>query len=1029
MTLTEYVIKRPSVVVVSILVIAIFGIISYTNLSYELLPKFNIPTLTVVTVYPGASPDEVESEITKKIEDNISTLENIKRIRSTSYENLSVVILEMNNGVDIDDAQGKAQRKLNAVVSSLPAAAKEPTVSKVSSDDFPILKYSLSSKEKSNTAFYQFIKDRIVPQLSSIKGVASVSLIGGEERAIRVEIDQEKLKAYNMSLLMVSQSIGQNNINFPTGKLENNVSALRIKLGGKFQTLEDLENLIIARLPTGSKIKLSDIATIIDSKKDVETVNRINSKPSIGLNITKQGDANAVEVAEVIKKKVVELEKQYESKAFKMKLAVDGTDFTIAAADAVKHDLVIAIILVALVMLVFLHSIRDSFIVMLAIPVSFLATLIAMYLLGYTFNLMTLLALTLVIGILVDDSIVVLENIHRHLHMGKDKVQASIDGRTEIGFTALAITFVDVVVFLPLALTNAGIVSTILGQFSWVIVISTLSSLVVSFTLTPLLSSRFATTIDLEKNHWWNKIHKAIENQIIALTNWYGGLLTWVLKHKSITIVAIFALFLSSMLLVAKGFIGSAFIEQGDRGEVVFYVETSNTNTLAYTDSVTKQIEARFMKMPEVQNVLASVGVSGSGRDAGGLKPNKSELTVQLKKDVKITDAAFALKVKNEFNDIPGATVTDALLDINGSAGNLPVQILVSSNDRAKAIEYGKKVLDILETTNGISNPELSVEDAVTEVQVSIDKEKMADFGLNVSSVGATMSNAFGGNDDYAFSQGGFEYDIIVQLKSFDRRNPEDIKSLTFINNQGQMIRLDQFAKVGLGSGASQLERTDRISSVLIQSNLKGRQIGEVSPDIDAALATANFPSDVEVKWIGQSADQKDGFAAIGGAFALSLVMMYLLMVLLYDNYIYPLVVLFAIPMSFIGAFLALALSQSSLTIFTIMGFVVMMGLVSKNSILIVDFANKEKADGKNTFDALIAAGKERLRPILMTTLAMVIGLLPVALATGAGASWKNGLGWALVGGLSSSMCLTVFIVPAVYMIVDVFKGSVKQSS
>jgi len=294
MTLTEYVIKRPSVVVVSILVIAIFGIISYTNLSYELLPKFNIPTLTVVTVYPGASPDEVESEITKKIEDNISTLENIKRIRSTSYENLSVVILEMNNGVDIDDAQGKAQRKLNAVVSSLPDAAKAPTVSKVSSDDFPILKFSLSSKEKSNTAFYQFIKDRIVPQLSSIKGVASVSLIGGEERAIRVEIDQEKLKAYNMSLLMVSQSIGQNNINFPTGKLDNNVSALRIKLGGKFQSLEDLENLIIARLPTGSRIKLSDIATIIDSKKDAETINRINGKSSIGLNISKQEVSSAL---------------------------------------------------------------------------------------------------------------------------------------------------------------------------------------------------------------------------------------------------------------------------------------------------------------------------------------------------------------------------------------------------------------------------------------------------------------------------------------------------------------------------------------------------------------------------------------------------------------------------------------------------------------------------------------------------------------------------------------------------------------
>jgi HAE1 family hydrophobic/amphiphilic exporter-1 len=501
-----------------------------------------------------------------------------------------------------------------------------------------------------------------------------------------------------------------------------------------------------------------------------------------------------------------------------------------------------------------------------------------------------------------------------------------------------------------------------------------------------------------------------------------------VLRHKSITIVAIFALFLSSLLLVVKGFIGSAFIEQGDRGEIVFYVETANDNTLAYTDSVTKKIEERFMKMPEVATVLTSVGVSGSGRDAGGLKPNKSELTVQLKEDARISDAAFAMKVKHQFNDIPGATVTDALLDINGSAGNLPVQILISSDERAKALEYGKKVLNILENTNGTSNPELSVDDAVTEVQVKINKEKMADFGLNVAGVGATMATAFGGTDDYTFSQDGVEYDIVVQLKSFDRRNPEDIKALTFINNQGQIIRLDQFASIGLGNGASQLERTDRINSVLVQSNLKGRQIGEVSPEIDEAIAAANFPSDVSVMWMGESADQKDSFGAIGGAFGLSLILMYLLMVLLYDNYIYPLVVLFAIPMSFIGAFLALALAKSSLTIFTIMGFVVMMGLVSKNAILIVDFANKEKADGKDTFDALISAGKERLRPILMTTLAMVFGLLPVAVATGAGAAWKNGLGWALVGGLSSSMCLTVFIVPAVYMIVDMMKGKGKSN-
>ncbi len=1027
MTISEYVIKRPSVVVVALIVITIFGLLSYNSLSYELLPKFNIPTLTIATVYPGASPSEVESEVTKAIEDRLSTLENIKRIRSSSYENLSIVILELNNGVDVDDAQGKAQRKISGIEVELPEGVKTPSVSKVSSDDFPILKYSLSSNDESNTRFYQFVKDQIVPQLSSTKGVATLDLIGGEERAIRVMINEEKLKANNISLLAVNQAIGQNNIDFPTGKVENDASGLRVKLTGKFTDLEELENLVISRLPNGSKVKLKDIALVVDGKKDVETINRINGIASIGMNITKQGDANAIEVAEIIKARVTELEKRYADRGFKMTLAVDGTDFTIAASDAVKHDLVIALFLVAFVMLIFLHSLRDSLIVMVAIPSSFLCTVIAMYLLGYTFNLMTLLALTLVIGILVDDSIVVLENIHRHLAMGKDKVKASIDGRNEIGFTAVAITLVDVVVFLPLALTNAGIISAILGQFSWVIVISTLISLSVSFTITPLLASRFATLVDLGKNDWWSRMNKWTEDQIIALSNWYVSLLKWVLSHKAITVVGIFAIFLGSLLLVTRGFIGNSFIEQGDRGEVVLYLETDKSSTVEYTDRMTKVAEERIMALPEVKNVLTSVGVSGSGRDAGGLNTYKSELTIQLKEDANVRDAAFARDLKLKLADIPGLDVADATLDINGSAANKPIQIIVSHTDRETALEYGEKVKKIVMHTAGTSNVKLSVSGGIPELKVKIDKEKMADLGLNVLSVGGTMATAFSGNDDNQYTDGDSDYDIVIQLQDFDRTNASDVQSLSFMNNKGEIVRLDQFADISLGVGANQLERTDRISSVMITGSLVGRQIGEVAGEINTALATTNFPESVSVFWIGETANQSDSFATIGGAFLLSLVLIYLLMILLYDNYIYPLVVLFAIPMSFTGAFLALALAKSSLSVFTLMGMVVMMGLVSKNSILIVDFANKAKHEGMNTYEALLEAGKERLRPILMTTLSMVIGLLPVALASGAGASWKNGLGWALVGGLTSSMCLTVFIVPAVYMIVDMAKDGIAK--
>jgi HAE1 family hydrophobic/amphiphilic exporter-1 len=1022
MSLTGLSINRPSFVVVLFSLITIFGLISYGSLSYELLPEFDVPALTVVTAYPGASPAEVESQVTKKVEDQLSSLENISLVRSTSYENMSVVILELNSGTDIDEALADAQQKLNTVGPLLPEQALTPTISKISTDDFPILRYSLSSGMSSNTEFYQFTKDQIVPELSSLEGVANVSLVGGEERAIRVYVDEEKLQANKLSLLMVSQAIAQNNLDFPTGKVEDSGNSLRVRLAGKYDSLEELEELVIARMPNGTTVYLRDVATIVDGKKDIQTINRVNAQASIGINVTKQGDANAVEVAALVKEKITELEAQYADQDLAMTLALDNTEFTIEAADAVKKDLVIAIFLVAFVILVFLHSLRDSFIVMLAIPSSFLGTLIAMYLLGYTFNLMTLLALTLVVGILVDDSIVVLENIHRHLKMGKNRRQAALDGRNEIGFTALSITFVDIVVFLPLALTDAGIISAILRQFSWVIVISTLLSLLVSFTVTPLLASRMSKTIDLNQNTWWSRINRWIEQQITGLSNWYAERLKWVLRHKTISLVTVFGLFVGSLLLVTNGFIGSTFVERGNRGEVVFYLETEKSSTLAYTDSVSQSVESTLMAMPEVETVLASVGVSGGGMEVGGLNSYKAELNVKLKAEAGIADDDFALKAKEAVGDIPGVKLTEALIDINGTAGTKSVQLVVSANDLDEAIQYGNEIKTLVQGVAGITNASMSLEGSIPEVVVNIDKEKMAAYGLNVSTVGATMNNAYAGNDDSKFSENGSEYDIVVQLNDFERRNPDDVKNISFVNQQGQLIRLDQFAEVTAGIGPSQLERTDRMTSVKVEAGLRGRQIGEVGPEIDAALAEAGIPDGVEVTWIGESTRQDDAFGAIGGAFGLSLILIYLLLVLLYNNYVYPLVVLFAIPMALMGAFLALALAQSSLSIFTMMGMVVMMGLVSKNSILIVDFANRAKAEGKSTYEALIEAGRDRLRPIMMTTISMVLGLVPVAIASGAGAEWKNGLGWTLIGGLTSSMILTIFVVPAVYMIVDMLK-------
>lgn len=1029
MTITELAVKKPKLIAVIFLILGIFGMVSYGKIGYELFPKFDVPLLIINTSYPGASPEEIETQVTKKIEDNIASLENIKRIRSTSYENLSNIAVELNSGTNVDIALEDCQRKLNTVLADLPDNARTPVISKMATDAFPVLKYSVSFDFASNVELTQFLKDKVIPKISSMRGVSSVVLSGLEEKAIRINVNAEKLKAYNLSILNVTQAVNANNLDFPTGKVEDAKSSFRIQLAGKYRSVEDLENLVILHTRDGAYIKLKDVAVVLEDKKAIVTASRINGVPAVEFSVVKQSDANAIQMAELVKQSVSELEKIYATRNLKFRLVVDTTDFTIEAANAVKHDLTIAIFLVALVILIFLHSVRDSFIVMLSIPSSFAGTVIAIYLFGYAFNLMTLLGLTLVVGILVDDSIVVLENIHRHLAMGKSKVRASIDGRNEIGSTAVAITFVDVIVFFPLALSQGALVSSIFRPFAWVIIISTLLSLFVSFTLIPLLSSRYATTVDLNKRTLWLRINKLFEKQIEDISSWYGRKLNWVLKHKRITIFGIFGLFVLAMSLVANGFIGNTFVELGNRGEVIFYIETEKSSALDYTDSLTKIAESKLMGLPEVQTVITDVGVSQGFFVATDIPAYRSQLRVQLKKGVTMKDEDFITKAKEILVRIPGAFVSNATLDLSGGPVDKPVQMILSSDEADTVLFYSNKLKNIFSKVAGVSNIKSSIDETVPEVKVTLDKIKMSELGLNVNTVGATMANAFHGNDDTQdedkFNQNGTQIPIIIQLEKFERKNPDDIGKLLFTNNRGELIELNQFARISPSVGLLKLQRTNRLTSSLVDANLIGRQIGDVGPELEKLIAEAKFPPSVKLTWIGDFENTTEGNGVLGAAFGISILLIYFLLVILYNDFVYPLVVLFAIPMSFIGAFLALALTKSAMSVMTILGLIVMMGLVCKNSILIVDFANKEKKRGISSFDAILLAGKERLRPILMTTIAMVLGMLPIAVATGGGSEWKNGLGWLLVGGLTSSMCLTVFIVPAVYLVVDTIKQRV----
>ncbi|MFD2935763.1 efflux RND transporter permease subunit [Spirosoma flavum] len=1017
MSISEIAVKRPLLVTTIFTVLILFGALSYQQLSYNLLPKFEANVISVATTYRGASADEVETNVTKRIEDALSALEGLDRMTSTSQEGVSSVIIQLKNGVNTTLAQQDAQRKIEQIINLLPDGADRPILNKFSTDEIPVLRMGVTAN-MSPTALYDLIDNDIKPQLSNVSGVGQINIIGGNEREIQVNVDPEKLRGYGVSIGQVSQAITAANASYPAGQLETRESQYSIRFDASVQTVNRLRELIVARRTDGSQVLLKDVAEVVDASTKPTAINHINAQPAIGLQIQKQSDANAVSVSQLAQVKITQLEKQHSNVKLKFNIASDQSVYTLASAHAVVEDMGLAVLIVSLVMLLFLHSFRSALFVLVALPSSMIPTFALMYLMGFSLNLMTLMALSLVVGILVDDSIVVLENINRHLEMGKDRRQAALDGRSEIGFTALAITLVDVVVFVPLAMTG-GLIGNILREFALVVVFSTLMSLLVSFTLTPLLASRFGKVEVLNPKSLWGGLNIGFERILDRLTNAYGSILVWVLGHKRWIFLAVIALMVGSISLVPTGFIGAAFMPQSDQGETSVQIELAPTASIYQTNAVAQRAEQIILKHPEVTNVFTNVGYSSNGL-ATASNSNLADLNVKLidKKQRTVSTEGFGQLLKNEISQIPGVKVTVSPVGIVG-ASQAPIMIAIKGTNLADIRKAAALVKQVTTSVPGTQDVKYSVKDPKPEVTVNLNREKMAQLGISASDVGIALQNAFRGNDQSKFKQGGNEYDILVSLDQFDRTQPADVARLTFVNNQGKTFELSQFATVQEQVGESVLERIDRISSITVNAQVVGRPVGTVGADIQTKMAQVKLPEGVSIQYLGQLQQQSDAFGSLGLALLIAVLLVYFIMVALYESVVYPFVVLFSIPVALVGALLALALTMESLTVFSIVGVIMLLGLVAKNAILIVDFTNQLKAEGHDVVDALIEAGKERLRPILMTTLAMILGMLPIALASGAGAETKNGMAWVIIGGLTSSLLLTLLVVPSTYLVVD----------
>ncbi len=997
--------------------LVVVGIYSYSIMGVDLLPNMNFPFVFVSVVYPGAGPKEIETQISKPIEEAISSVNGLKSLRTFSNESVSFAMVEFTMSTDPNVALNDVERKINEIKVLLPKEILQPQVIKYDMTSLPILRIAITA-DMEQVALYQFIKDKIKTKIEQIDGVASVVIVGGKEREIRVEIDNDKLKANNLSIQMVTQIIGAENLDFPTGKIQESKRNFTVRLEGKYKDLETIRNTTLLSTPTGT-VRVRDVADVYDTYKEEFTLSRLNSTQGIGLIIQKASDANAIKTSDKINATIKNLQNEYSTKNLKFTTSQDLTNFTRESVNDVMFDLLLSIIMVAFVLFIFLHNVKNAFIVILSIPTSILSTFIFANLFGFTINLITLMALTLVIGILVDDSIVVLENIHRHLEKGEEPKEAAIKGRNEIGLAAIAITLVDVVVFLPIAFLS-GIVGKIFREFGLTVVIATLFSLFVSFTLTPLLASRWSKVVEYSKKSLMGRFVNRFNQVEQSVIEGYKKLIVWALGHRKTIVGISFGLLFLSISFVPLGIIGTEFMPNIDRGEFALNIEMPQGTSIEETDKATIQLENMIKSNPYVERYYTIVGRNeGAWGDIN--KSYFSQLQIKLiPKDKRKSTTVVIDDFLAKSHSIPGVKATASLIGLWGTAEETPVWIEVKGLDLDALIPASEKVLNILSNTRGSRDIKSTWEEGQPEIKVIIDRNKCATYNLTLGEVGLVLRNALEGDNTSKYKEGDTEYDIRIMMSKVNRDNPNDVANINIMNRLGQTVKLSDVAKIYYGKGPSQILRKDRSRVITLTANLDGtKALSEIQKEIEEKISKLSLGQGITASFAGQAEDMGNMFTDMLIAIAFAVFFVFMIMVSLYESYLSPFVIMFSIPVALFGALMGLFFANLSMNMFSMIGIMLSLGLVTKNGILLVDYTNTLRSRGLGVKDALIEAGATRLRPIVMTTFTMVFGMIPLLIARGGASDMRRGIAAVVIGALISSTILTLALVPVVYSYVE----------
>ena len=1018
MKLADISIKRPVFATVMVSVLVVFGVWGYRQLSLDMFPDVEFPICTVTATYPGADPETIESRVIDKLEEAISGVNGIKTLRSTSMENVGLVFVQFELERKADQAVQDVRDKVSAALKDLPKDLEPPLVERLDIGAAPVLAIALASNlEKRDLT--DIAKNTIKQRLQAINGVGGVDIIGGQEREFHLWIDPHRLDSFGLAPGDVAQAVASQNVEIPGGRLDTNALELSIKTRGQVHTAEELGDIIITAA-AGAPVRIRDVARVEDGAQERRSYATFSGKSSVTLVVKKQSGSNTVDVAHKVKKVLDKLRPQFPN--ISMTVASDNSVFTEHAIDDVKFDLLFGAALAILIIMFFLHDWRATLISATALPASVISTFAFIYFMGYTLNMMTMLALSLSIGILIDDAIVVIENIHRHLEMGKSPLKAAADATAEIGLAVMATTASILAVFVPVA-TMKGIIGRFFVQFGLTVAFAVAVSLFVAFTLTPMLSSRF-----LRPHSGKGPVGKAIESFLDAIEHAYSKLLGTALHHRVLTVLAALAVFIVSIFLAAV--VPKEFMPVEDRSQYMVKLEMPTGSSLSATETMAEQVATKLRGVPGVQDTLVTIGGSALS------EINRADVQVNLVGKKK-RDFSQARMIQYTRDQLPGwlgrNDVSFAVEPFNmtgassGAIRNSMIQFNVRGKDYADISKATDQIIKSLQAEevivkgdkkNGYVDIDTSYRGGKPEIGINIDRDRAADLGVPMAVIAMTMRSLMADDNVSEMTAEGERYDVRMKLDEKFRQKAQDLLALKVRSTTGQLVDLSNVVSVLNESGPAKIERQNRQRQITIFANLNGIALGTATQQIEG-IAKKAVPSSMTTDWAGQADIMRESMGYLLQALLLAVIIVYLVLAAQFESFLHPFTIMLSLPLSMVGALGAIYLAHSMINIMTIIGIILLMGLVTKNAILLVDYTNTLRHKGISRKEALLKAGAVRLRPILMTTGAMIFGMAPVALGISEGGELRAPMAIAVIGGLVTSTLLTLVVVPVAYTIID----------